>query len=94
MFGIGLRSPIEAALLPTEEICSTDVRDYWEEFILSLSAARVLAEVTIRRQQQRSKERYDMKSLQKVVKVGDWVLIRFPQGEYISFLVHGMVHTG
>ena len=43
MFGVDLRSPTEAALLPPELLESCYVCDYREELILSLSSASELA---------------------------------------------------
>ena len=81
MFGVDLRSPTEAALLPPESVEPCDVHDYREELILSLSSARELASDNMREEQKRSKERYDKKSVTKDIKVGDWTLVRFPQDE-------------
>ena len=65
----GLTIPTEAALLEPP----TDIQDYRQELILSLSSARELVETTIGKQQQLSKERYDMKSV-----VQDLKVIHFP----------------
>ena len=43
LFGIDLRSPNEAALLPADPVCLADVEEYQEELIFSLSSARELA---------------------------------------------------
>ena len=51
MFGLDLQSPTEAALLPADPLKPTDVRDYREKLILSLSSARELAETNIREEQ-------------------------------------------
>ena len=81
MFGVDLRSPTEAALVPTETVTGCDVADYKEELILSLSSAWDLAVTNIKHGQQRNKERYDQKVFVKELKVGDWVLVRFPHEE-------------
>ena len=83
MFGLDLRSPTEAALLPIEPPEPSDVGDYREELILSLSSARELAATNIHNEQKRTKERHDNKSNVKPhpYKIGDWVLVRFPQEE-------------
>ena len=83
MFGLDLRSPTEAALLPVEPPEPSDVGDYREELVLSLSSARELAATNIRNEQKRAKERYDNKSIVKPhpYKIGDWVLVCFPQEE-------------
>ena len=81
MFGVDLRSPTEAAIAPAEAVHGCDVTDYKQELILSLSSARELAVTNIREGQQRNKERYDQRVHTKKLKVGDWVLVRFPQEE-------------
>jgi len=81
MFGLDLRSPTEAALLPPTSLEPSDIGDYREELILSLSSARELAAANIREEQKRSKERYDKKSNVTDYRLGDWVLIRFPHEE-------------
>ena len=43
LFGFDCRSPTEAALLPAKSLKATDVRDYREQMMLSLSTARSLA---------------------------------------------------
>ena len=53
---LDLRSPTEVALLPADPLKPSDVRDYREELILSLSSARGLAETNIREEQKRVKE--------------------------------------
>uniref|UniRef100_A0A1X7T4R5 Integrase catalytic domain-containing protein n=1 Tax=Amphimedon queenslandica TaxID=400682 RepID=A0A1X7T4R5_AMPQE len=55
MFGVDLRSPTEAALLPPEPVQGCDLIDYWEELILSLSSARELAASSIHKEQQRGR---------------------------------------
>ena len=81
MFGLDLRSPTEAALLPANSLEPSDVSDYREELVLSLSSARELAETNIREEQKRAKERYDKKVVVKEYKMGEWVLVRFPREE-------------
>ena len=81
MFGVDLRSPTEAAIIPAETVHECDVTDYKQELILSLSSARELAVTNIKKGQQRNKERYDQRVHTKKLKVGDWVLVRFPQEE-------------
>ena len=81
LFGVDLRSPTEAALLPTETTCPADVSEYREEVILLLSTARKLAVDNIRSAQSRYKEQYDKRSKPAQYKVGEWVFVRFPQEE-------------
>ena len=47
MFGFDLQSPAQAALLPVEPPEPSDVGDYREELILSLSSTRELAATNI-----------------------------------------------
>ena len=50
--------------------------------IVSLSSARELAASNIRAAQKKYKHQYDKKCRPVPLKLGDWVLIRFPQEEY------------
>ena len=81
MFGVDLRTPTEAALLPSTPLQPCQVEDYREEVILSLSSARELAAESISKAQQRYKSFYDRKATEKDYHIGDWVLVRFPQDE-------------
>ena len=53
LLGIDCRTPTEAALLPPRELEPTEVSDYREEVILSLSTARKLATESIKTVQAR-----------------------------------------
>ena len=81
LFGIDLQSPTEVALLPPEPVELTEVTDYHEELVLSLSSARELAAKSIKTAQHHYKEQYDKKSRPVKLKVGEWVFVRFPQVE-------------
>ena len=81
LYGVDCRSPTEAAYLPPEEVYHTDVEDYREELMLTLSSARQLAASCIQRAQMKYKEQYDRKAKETTLRIGDWVLIRFPQDE-------------
>lgn len=81
LLGIDCRTPSEAALLPPQELEPTEVTDYREELILSLSAARTLAAESIKGAQSRYKKSYDKLSREADYRLGDWVLVRFPQDE-------------
>ena len=81
LYGIDCRSPTEAAYLPTEDIHPTDVEDYREELMLSLTSARQLAAGCIQKAQWRYKDQYDRRTRRKPLCVGSWVLIHFPQDE-------------
>ena len=81
LFGLDCRSPTEAALLPPSSLQVTDVQDYREELVLSLSSAWELAAKSIQTAQNKYKLQYDKKATPIDYRVGDWVLIRFPQDE-------------
>ena len=81
LYGVDCRSPTEAAYLPASEVNSTDVSDYREELMLSLSSARELAATSIQTAQARYKRQYDRNAREANLRLGDWVLIRFPQDE-------------
>ena len=81
LFGVDCRSPTEAAFLPVPKHVPVDIPDYRQELLLSLSSARELAQDSIRRAQKRYKLHYDEKATVPDLKVGEWVLVRFPQEE-------------
>ena len=81
LYGIDCRSPTEAAYLPTDDIHPTDVEDYREELMLSLTSARRLAAGCIQKAQRRYKDQYDRRTREKPLRIGSWVLIHFPQDE-------------
>jgi len=81
LFGMDCRAPTEAALLPPEPLAMTDVGDYREQLILSLSSARELAVTNIQAAQRRYKKYHDRTANQREYKLGDWVLVRFPHEE-------------
>ena len=79
LFGIDLWVPTEAALLPPTSVTPTDVDDYREKLMLSLSSARDVATQSIRKAQEWYKQYYDKKATSTEFKLGQWVLVRFPQ---------------
>ena len=82
LFGVDLRTPTEAALLPPTPIQPDTVENYREELILSLSSARELACKTLAKSQKKSKEWYDdHKAAPRSFRLGDWVSIKFPREE-------------
>ena len=81
LFGVDCRSPTEAAYLAATKVHPTDVQDYKEELMLSLSSARQLAASSIQKAQAKYKEQYDRKTKETTFRVGDWILVRFPQDE-------------
>ena len=81
LFGTDLRSPTEAAMLPATPLTLTDVEDYREELVFSLSSARECAVESIRAAQGRYKKYHDRHATPYKYRVGGWVFIRFPQLE-------------
>ncbi|XP_064398966.1 uncharacterized protein LOC135345475 [Halichondria panicea] len=81
LYGVDLRSPTEAALLPPSPLTLTDVDDYREELVYSLSSARRLAAESIKTAQQKYKKYHDLHATPYQYKLGNWVFIRFPQEE-------------
>ena len=80
-FGIDLKSPTEAVLLPPQASECTDLMDYQEELVLSFSTARELATKSIKATQNRYKKQYDNRSKVVDIRVGDWTVVCFPQEE-------------
>ena len=81
LFGYDCRTPSEAALLPPSSLEPATITYYREHVMLSLSSARELAVQAIKKAQGRYKTVYDRKSVLSQLKVGDWVLVKFPQDE-------------
>ena len=81
LFGIDLKSPTEAALLPPQSTEWVDLADYREELVMSLATARELAVESIKAAQSRYKKQYDKRVKVVDMRVGDWVFVRFPQDE-------------
>ncbi len=81
LYGVDCRSPTEAAYLPTDEVTPSDLEDYREELMMSLTSARGLAANSIQRSQQQYKKQYDKKTRERQPRIGSWVLIYFPQDE-------------
>ena len=81
LYGFDCRHPTEAALLPPKSLGPTDVSDYREELVLSLSSARALANKANTKAQSRQKAQYDKRAVSPKLKVGDWVLIYFPEDD-------------
>ena len=78
LFGIDLKSPTEASLVPPDPLTPTDLGSYREELVLSLSSARELAVTSIREAQKSYKSQYDKKTNTVDFHLGDWVFVRFP----------------
>ena len=81
LFGVDVRSPTEAAFMSPQSLRPADIEDYREELILSLSSARQLALAKVQEAQKHYKQQYDKKIRTIDVKIGDWVMVRFPQEE-------------
>ena len=81
LFGLDCRSPSEAAYLPFPTDPPTTIEDYREELMLSLGSARELAIKTIEESQKRYKANYDRHAKDVHFRVGDWVLVYFPQDD-------------
>ena len=81
LFDIDLRMPTEVAFLPPSSVTPTDVDDYREELVLSLSSAREIAAQSIQKSQKQYKKHYDKKTTSTKFRVGQWVLVKFPQEE-------------
>ena len=81
LYGLDCRSLIEAALHPPHLIKPTDVSDYRQELILSVATARKLAAESIQKAQHWYKTQYDKKARTTDYRVGDWVMVHFPQEE-------------
>lgn len=81
LFGMDCRAPTEAALLPLTPPQLTDVEDYREQLVLSLSSARDLAAKCVQAAQKRYKQQYDKKAKPCDLKTGSWVMVYFPHEE-------------
>ena len=78
LYGVDCRSPTEAAFLLTTEVHPMEASDYREELMSSLSSARQLTASCI---QGKYKKQYDRKVRKSTLRLGDWILVRFPQDE-------------
>lgn len=81
LFGTDLRFPTEAALLPPSEPQWIESDDYREKVVKTLSSARALAVESIKNSQKKYKKQFDQRAHQKDYRIGDQVLVRFPQEE-------------
>ena len=79
LFGVDLRSPTEAALLPPRDLEGADLSDFREELVLSLPSAREHAVSSVREAQKQYKKQYDKMARTVPFRCGDWALVRFPQ---------------
>ena len=81
LFGFDCCSPIESALLPPKSLRVTDVSDYREQMVLSLSTTKSLAMKANREAQQWYKLQYYKTVRTSQYRVGNIVLVYFPQDE-------------
>ena len=82
LFGVDLRSPIEAAFLLPEELQGcTDISEYREEAALSLASARELAAANIEKAQQYYKHQCDRHTTAVNYRVYRRCSTKFPQEE-------------
>ena len=81
LLGFDCCHPTEAATLPTKPPSLTYILDYREELILSLSSTRALAKKSMTRAQLVQQAEYNKRSRPSKVRVGDWLIIHFPQEE-------------
>ena len=95
LFGMELRSPTKAALLPAESVEPADFSDYREQLMMSLSSARELAASSICAAQRKYKRQYDKKSRPYPLdlEIGSYfVFLRKNLENSESYLDHGMDH--
>lgn len=81
LFGIDYHSPSNNALSPPSSLEPTELANYCEELMLSLSATWKLATSQIRKAQAKYKKYHDKKTKLSALKVGDWVLVKFSREE-------------
>jgi len=81
LFGFDCRSPTEAALLQNKSPTATNITDYREQMVLSLSSAWKLVMKSNQNAQKQYKLQYDKIAATSKLKIGGWVLVYFPQDE-------------
>lgn len=79
LFRTDLRTPTDAAFLPPSSVTPTDVDDYRAALMLFLSNASEIATQSIQKSQKQYKKHFDATATPTKFKVGQWVLVRFPQ---------------
>ena len=70
------------------------MQDYKEELMLSLSAMQQLAANSIQKAQAKYNTQYDRQAKETTFRVGDWILVHFPQAAGKSCPDPGMAPTG
>ena len=81
LYGIDCWYPTEAALLPPSPVRPMTVEDYREELVQMLGEAHKQAAIANQKAQNRQKKYYDKRSRDPTLRIGDWVLVKFPQEE-------------
>ena len=71
LFGMDCRSPTEMVYMPTSGVYPTQLDDYREKLMITLSSARELAAGNIQRAQRRYKEQYDRGTRSPDLRVGE-----------------------
>ncbi len=81
LYGRDLRSPVEAELLPYSGEPPMTTEQYREHPVEKLASSRQIAEADIRKAQAKYKGQLNRRAQQLHYKVGDWVMVKFPQEE-------------
>ena len=87
-FGVDPRTPPETTWMSSAPLLPTDLNDYQEQLIGSLSSALELAATQIQAAQCRYKCYYNQGTKETSLRVDDWVLIHFP-----TYNIPGMAST-
>ena len=78
------RTFTEAVFLPPKSLRTTEVSDYQEEMVITLSSARALALKSNQKSQQKYKKQYNERASIPKFCVGDWILVYFPHCDKIK----------
>ena len=78
LFGIDCRSPSESVFVPPSSKEPTEIDNYQEQLMISLSSAR---ETAASRAQRKYKKHYKRKASSIKPRIGQWVLVKFLQDE-------------
>ncbi len=81
LYGRDLRSPVEAELLPYSGEPPMTTEQYREHLMETLASSRQIAVAAIRKAQEKYKGQFDRRAQQRHYKVGNWVMVKFPQEE-------------
>ena len=75
LYGMDYQYSTEGALMPPSLLKPTELTDYREEFVLSLSTARELANLYIQKAQAKYKKYHDKQAKLSTFKIGEWILL-------------------